>query len=261
MANYAAIKARLVAHSTTAIVSVDDPDSAAIAQAISIEGRAPSRPVSVAGNMVARGITLDGTVLMRHRDMAATAHRRPRRHRVAARRPQRAERRRRDPRPGRGCLQPQPAAGCAAASFPGLAHRMEQIAARDGVIFVNDSKATNADAAERRRCSPSLACTGSSAARPRRAASSRVRPLFERVAKAYLIGAAADLFAETLGPEGTVGALRHARRRHAPRRGGRAHAEVERTGSRPGRAALAGLRQPGPVQRLRAAGRIFPRCS
>ena len=35
------------------------------------------------------------------------------------------------------------------ASFPGLAHRMEQVG-RDGrVLFVNDSKATNADAAEK----------------------------------------------------------------------------------------------------------------
>ena len=32
------------------------------------------------------------------------------------------------------------------ASFPGLAHRMEQVAEKNGVAFVNDSKATNADA-------------------------------------------------------------------------------------------------------------------
>ncbi len=34
-------------------------------------------------------------------------------------------------------------------SFPGLAHRMEQLGTVDGVLFVNDSKATNADAAAR----------------------------------------------------------------------------------------------------------------
>src|SRR5207237_4890568 len=32
-------------------------------------------------------------------------------------------------------------------SFPGLAHRMEQVGRRGSVLFVNDSKGTNADAA------------------------------------------------------------------------------------------------------------------
>ena len=147
MANYAAVKSRLVTHSGNAIVSVDDPDSAAIAQAIAIEGRVVET-ISVAGNMVAQGITLAGTVLMRHRDMQATP--------VAD-------------LAGiaslRGAHNAQNAAAAILAlgedaadldqlqaalrSFPGLAHRMEQIAAQDGVIFVNDSKATNADAAEK----------------------------------------------------------------------------------------------------------------
>jgi len=35
----------------------------------------------------------------------------------------------------------------ALASFPGLPHRMERVATRSGVIFVNDSKATNPDSA------------------------------------------------------------------------------------------------------------------
>src|SRR5690606_17721062 len=34
-------------------------------------------------------------------------------------------------------------------SFPGLAHRMEQVGRRGAVLFVNDSKGTNADAAAR----------------------------------------------------------------------------------------------------------------
>lgn len=33
--------------------------------------------------------------------------------------------------------------------FPGLAHRMEEVGNKGKVLFVNDSKATNADAAER----------------------------------------------------------------------------------------------------------------
>jgi len=41
----------------------------------------------------------------------------------------------------------------AIATFPGLAHRIEQVGAIGRVRFVNDSKATNADAAAR-----ALAC-------------------------------------------------------------------------------------------------------
>ena len=55
-------------------------------------------------------------------------------------------------------------------SFPGLAHRMETVARSAGVRFVNDSKATNADAARQALASyPSS--TGSPAASPRPAAS------------------------------------------------------------------------------------------
>ena len=33
------------------------------------------------------------------------------------------------------------------ATFPGLAHRMEEVGRHEGVLFVNDSKATNAQSA------------------------------------------------------------------------------------------------------------------
>ncbi len=196
MANYAAVKGRLVTHSGTAIISVDDPDSAAIAQAIAIEGRIVET-ISVAGNMVAQGITLAGTVLMRHRDMQAT---------LVADLAGIASL--------RGAHNAQNAAAAILAlgedaadldqlqaalrSFPGLAHRMEQIAAKDGVIFVNDSKATNADAAEKALLAfPRVHWIIGGKAKE--GGIEPLRPLFERVAKAYLIGAAADLFADTLG--------------------------------------------------------------
>ncbi len=82
-------------------------------------------------------------------------------------------------------------------TFPGLPHRMERICDRDGVLFVNDSKATNAEAA-----APALA------------AFPRVRWIvggkakadtlgdtanhLDHVVKAYAIGESAPMFARLL---------------------------------------------------------------
>ena len=80
-------------------------------------------------------------------------------------------------------------------SFPGLAHRMEQIGRkRRNVLFVNDSKATNADAAEK-----ALQSFDPHFLDPRRQGQGgrhRAAAAFVRqVAKAYLIGEAAPDFA------------------------------------------------------------------
>jgi len=83
------------------------------------------------------------------------------------------------------------------ASFPGLAHRMEQVAKFGAVLFVNDSKATNADAAEKALLSfhDIFWIVGGKA---KEGGIEPLRPLFDRVAKAYLIGASSDAFAATL---------------------------------------------------------------
>ena len=83
-------------------------------------------------------------------------------------------------------------------SFPGLPHRMEIVGAANGVTFVNDSKATNADAAEKalktfdriRWIAGGVAKAGGI---------EPLIPLFDRVVKTYLIGEATDEFAFTLG--------------------------------------------------------------
>jgi UDP-N-acetylmuramoylalanine--D-glutamate ligase len=83
-------------------------------------------------------------------------------------------------------------------SFAGLSHRMEQVAKRGKVLFVNDSKATNSDA------------TGKALAsftdiywiiggRPKEGGLAGLEPFFPRIARAYLIGEAADAFARQLG--------------------------------------------------------------
>jgi len=83
-------------------------------------------------------------------------------------------------------------------SFAGLAHRMEQVARRGKVLFVNDSKATNADAAGK-----ALASFGDIywiiGGRAKEGGLSGLEPFFPRIVRAYLIGEAADDFARQLG--------------------------------------------------------------
>ncbi len=226
MANYAAIKARLVAGADTAIVSIDDADSAAIALHLQVKGHMVET-ISVAGNPVGTGVSLDGTMLVRHRahvstpvaDLAG----------IAAL---------------RGAHNGQNAAAAILAlgaeaddldtlqaalrSFPGLAHRMEQIGRRGGVLFINDSKATNADAAEKALLSfPRVHWIIGGKAKE--GGIEPLRPLFGRVAKAYLIGEAAPAFAATLldqVPAESCGTLDVATRAAAAA----AQADAERTG-------------------------------
>jgi len=82
--------------------------------------------------------------------------------------------------------------------FPGLAHRMEMIGEVRGVVYVNDSKATNADAAEKALMAYDN-IRWIVGGRAKEGGIESLRPLFGRVAKAYLIGEAASDFSVTLG--------------------------------------------------------------
>jgi UDP-N-acetylmuramoylalanine--D-glutamate ligase len=83
-------------------------------------------------------------------------------------------------------------------SFAGLAHRMEQVARRGKVLFVNDSKATNADAAGKALAS-FTDIYWIIGGRPKAGGLSGLEPFFPRIARAYLIGEAAETFARQLG--------------------------------------------------------------
>ena len=83
-------------------------------------------------------------------------------------------------------------------SFPGLAHRMERVSEAAGVTFVNDSKATNADAAAKALLAYEN-IRWIAGGRPKEGGIEPLRPLFGKVAKAYLIGEAEAAFAATLG--------------------------------------------------------------
>jgi len=85
-------------------------------------------------------------------------------------------------------------------SFPGLPHRMERVKTRNGVLFVNDSKATNADST-----APALSAypkihwiLGGKAKTDDLDA---CRPGFGHVVKAYTIGDAGEMFAKLLEGE------------------------------------------------------------
>ncbi|MGH6892965.1 MAG: UDP-N-acetylmuramoyl-L-alanine--D-glutamate ligase [Dongiaceae bacterium] len=82
-------------------------------------------------------------------------------------------------------------------SYPGLAHRQELIATIDGVRYVNDSKATNADAAAR-----ALACYDDIywiiGGRAKEGGLAGLEPFYPRVRHAYLIGECAQDFARQL---------------------------------------------------------------
>ena len=198
MEHYAAVKERLVAQveaGGTAVVGVDDDWSGAIADRLESAGKRVVR-ISVR-EALADGISLAGT------DLIVTEGG----HTVFTL-----------PLAGigslRGAHNAQNAAAAFAAaralglapeviatgikSFPGLAHRMEQVRTIGNVLFVNDSKATNADAAERALVSfdDIFWIAGG---KPKAGGITPLAPYFPRVRKAYLIGEATEEFAATLG--------------------------------------------------------------
>ena len=197
LAHYAAVKERLVAgvqEDGTAIVAVDDPWCAAAADRIEQAGKRLAR-VSVRRSLH-DGLYVEGESIMQAeggtaRTIAGIA--------------------------GIGSLRGvhnAHNAACAAAaalalglspqviqqglvSFPGLAHRMEEVGYRGRVLFVNDSKATNADSAAQ-----ALACFSHifwiAGGRAKTGGIASLARFFPRTRKAYLIGEAATDFAAEL---------------------------------------------------------------
>jgi len=82
-------------------------------------------------------------------------------------------------------------------SFPGLAHRMETVGVLGRVRFVNDSKATNSDAA-RQALSAYPKVHWIVGGQPKSGGIEPLSDLFPKVERAYLVGEAAPDFARTL---------------------------------------------------------------
>jgi UDP-N-acetylmuramoylalanine--D-glutamate ligase len=195
MQHYADIKERLVAGSDTAIVGVDDAFCEAIADRVALAGTPVIRIAR--HRTLGEGFYADGAKIMRAEggraelfadlDGIQTL---------------------------RGSHNAQNAAAAIAAclavgvspdeiraglkSFPGLKHRMQPVGRRGDTVFVNDSKATNAEAA-----APALSSYERiywiAGGLPKEGGITTLSPFFPKITKAYLIGEAAPAFAATLG--------------------------------------------------------------
>jgi UDP-N-acetylmuramoylalanine--D-glutamate ligase len=190
MAGYAAIKERLVAKADVAVIGVDDDMSRAIAERLEAAGRTVVRISSQgalasgvyydAGRIVCEGAVLGdltgiGSLRGRHNGQNAAAA-------AAAVR-------------AVGLRPAEIAAGLK--TFPGLAHRMEQVGRLGKVLFVNDSKATNADSTAQALASFDTVywILGG---KPKSGGITTLAGFFPKIAKAYLVGVATDEFAATL---------------------------------------------------------------
>ncbi|RYC12086.1 UDP-N-acetylmuramoyl-L-alanine--D-glutamate ligase [Ciceribacter ferrooxidans] len=193
--HYADVKERLVAGSDTAVIGVDDSYSELIADRIE---RAGTRVVRISKRQpLADGFYNDGHRIIEAHGGATAV--------VADLNGIQTL---------RGSHNAQNAAAAIAAclavgvspeevraglrSFAGLKHRMQPVGRRGEVVFVNDSKATNAEAA-----APALSSYDRiywiAGGLPKEGGIASLAPLFPRIAKTYLIGEAASAFAATLG--------------------------------------------------------------
>jgi UDP-N-acetylmuramoylalanine--D-glutamate ligase len=198
MENYVAVKTRLLEQTAKTglnVVGVDDSHSAAVFTRLVSNGGAPCVPVSV-GKVLGRGVfVLEGVLYdaqnshtAKVMDLRCAAHL-PGAHNwqnaalaYAAAKPYA-----RDARAVAETIR----------TFPGLAHRIEDVGRIGKVRFVNDSKATNADAAERALvCFPDIYWI--IGGRSKAGGIASLEPHFGRIRKAYLIGEAAEDFAATL---------------------------------------------------------------
>jgi UDP-N-acetylmuramoylalanine--D-glutamate ligase len=188
MEAYAAIKERCVAAADRAVIAIDDEYTRAIADRLRGAGKPLTRLLTTHHELRDGIVAEDDRLIERRRGQSAI---------IASLAGIPALR-------GRHNAQNAAAAVAALGNLahdPGLPHRMEEVGRRGRVLFINDSKATNADAAEKALSSfePIYWIAGG---KVKEGGIEPLRPLFPRIASAYLIGAAADDFARTL--EGSV---------------------------------------------------------
>lgn len=92
----------------------------------------------------------------------------------------------------------------ALSTFPGLAHRMEEIGCLGKVLFINDSKATNADSTEKALLSFPKDVFWIVGGKAKEGGIESLRPYFESIVRAYLIGASTEEFSQTLNGDAAI---------------------------------------------------------
>jgi UDP-N-acetylmuramoylalanine--D-glutamate ligase len=195
--NYAAVKAGLVRQSKSAVIGVDDAYCRAILSSLHEHARGPSTVMRLSTRADADcDIGVDGSrIVLRDggtiADLAGIGSLRGAHNAENACAAAAALLMLPDP------LTPKQIAD-GMRSFPGLAHRLEELGCRGRTLFVNDSKATNADSAEKALSSFAGDIFWILGGKPKAGGVISLVPLFPRVAKAYLIGEATKEFAATL---------------------------------------------------------------
>jgi len=192
MENYATIKERLVAKSDFAIVGVEDDYCRSIANKLETDGVRLTR--ICLGSKLSHGYSLgDNSILLKDGEPIAS---------LAGCETLRGNHNVQNALAAMAAavelgIEPQ-TVETAFKTFPGLVHRMELVGHQAGRLFVNDSKATNADAAAKALSSFDRIhwIAGGLA---KQGGIEGLVPWFTNVERAYLIGEAAPEFAATLG--------------------------------------------------------------
>ncbi|BDG71116.1 UDP-N-acetylmuramoyl-L-alanine--D-glutamate ligase [Roseomonas fluvialis] len=194
MAGYAAAKARIFArqsHEDVAVLGQDDAITAAMAAGLAARIVPISADTAQPGGIWAEGPVLrdDDGPIADLRDARALPGSHNAQNAAAAAAACRAL----------GVARADIAAGIA--TFAGLQHRLERVGEARGVVFVNDSKATNADSAARALASYDRVVWIAGGEAKEGGIESLV-PYFPRIAHAVLIGRDAAVLARTLAAHG-----------------------------------------------------------
>ena len=103
-------------------------------------------------------------------------------------------------------VAPEQIAG-ALSTFPGLPHRLQEVGRLGATLFINDSKATNANSAATALAAFPGDIFWILGGKPKAGGITSLEPYFTRIKKAFLIGEATEEFAATLSKQGGFRAL------------------------------------------------------
>jgi UDP-N-acetylmuramoylalanine--D-glutamate ligase len=198
MENYAMLKARLVQGAEHPVVGDDDDWCREISERLRLAGRGWVDVFS-SRQRVPHGWYAEGSALVAHAPWTGPAGRFADLAGIGSLRGQHNVQNALAASAAAMTLGVSPAeVASALATFPGLAHRLEEIGRLGGTLFINDSKATNADSAGTALAAFARDVFWILGGRAKQGGIASLGPFFARVSKAYLIGEASEEFAGTL---------------------------------------------------------------